>query len=158
MAGFELKEGEGYLNRDNENPEKFWGSFKVSKDMKKGDTINLTEWINTKDDGKVIHKLQERKPKAMQLVINGVVVFFSSLDQLVILPLLLIMELIILDDGLYQLIPITKKMIEGIELFDEINCLDLCELLRLKLTGYVDTLNLHMMNDGTGAMVGCMCR
>ena len=86
------------------------------------------------------------------------VVFFSSLDQLVILPLLLIMELIILDDGLYQLIPITKKMIEGIELFDEINCLDLCELLRLKLTGYVDTLNLHMMNDGTGAMVGCMCR
>ena len=68
------------------------------------------------------------------------------------------MELIILNDGLYQLIPITKKMIEGIELFDEINCLDLCELLRLKLTGYVDTLNLHMMNDGTGAMVGCMCR
>tara|TARA_R100001163_G_scaffold57675_1_gene45641 strand:- start:564 stop:770 length:207 start_codon:yes stop_codon:yes gene_type:complete len=68
------------------------------------------------------------------------------------------MELIILDDGLYQLIPITKKMIESIELFDEINCLDLCELLRLKLTGYVDTLNLHMMNDGTGAMVGCMCR
>ena len=155
---FELKEGEGYLNRDNENPEKFWGSFKISKDMKKGDTINLTEWINTKDDGRVIHKLQERKPKAMQLVINGVVVFFSSLDQLVILPLLLIMELIILDDGLYQLIPITKKMIEGIELFDEINCLDLCELLRLKLTGYVDTLNLHMMNDGSGAMVGCMCR
>tara|TARA_R100000773_G_C4110927_1_gene51125 strand:- start:135 stop:341 length:207 start_codon:yes stop_codon:yes gene_type:complete len=68
------------------------------------------------------------------------------------------MELIILNDGLYQLIPITKKMIEGIELFDEINCLDLCELLRLKLTGYVNTLNLHMMNDGTGAMVGCMCR
>tara|TARA_R100001591_G_scaffold84192_1_gene90628 strand:- start:775 stop:981 length:207 start_codon:yes stop_codon:yes gene_type:complete len=68
------------------------------------------------------------------------------------------MELIILNDGLYQLIPITKKMIEGIELFDEINCFDLCELLRLKLTGYVDTLNLHMMNNGTGAMVGCMCR
>jgi len=68
------------------------------------------------------------------------------------------MELIILDDGLYQLIPITKKMIEGIELFDEIDCLDLCELLRIKLTGYVDTINLHMMNDGSGAMVGCMCR
>ena len=68
------------------------------------------------------------------------------------------MELIILDDGLYQLIPITKKMIEGIELFDEIDCLDLCELLRIKLTGYVDTINLHMMNDGTGAMIGCMCR
>jgi hypothetical protein len=68
------------------------------------------------------------------------------------------MELIILDDGLYQLVPITKKMIEGIELFDEINCMDLCDLLRIKLTGYVDTINLHMMNDGTGAMIGCMCR
>ena len=68
------------------------------------------------------------------------------------------MELIILDDGLYQLVPITKKMIEGIELFDEINCMDLCDLLRIKLTGYVDTINLHIMNDGTGAMIGCMCR
>lgn len=68
------------------------------------------------------------------------------------------MELIILNNDLYQLIPITKKMIEGIKLFDGINCLDLCELLRIKLTGYVDTINLHMMNDGSGAMVGCMCR
>jgi len=38
---FELKEGEGFLNRDNENPEKYWGSFKVSQDLKQGDTINL---------------------------------------------------------------------------------------------------------------------
>ena len=68
------------------------------------------------------------------------------------------MELIILDDGLYQLVPITKKMIEGIELFDGINCMDLCDLLRIKLTGYVDTINLHIMNDGSGAMIGCMCR
>ena len=67
------------------------------------------------------------------------------------------MDLIILNDGLYQLIPVTKQMLEGIELFDEINCLDLCDILRLKLTGYVDTLNLHIMNDGSGSMIGCMC-
>jgi hypothetical protein len=60
---FELKPGEGYLNRDQENPEKFWGSYKISKDMKAGDTVNLTEYVNTKDDGKVIHHLVERKPK-----------------------------------------------------------------------------------------------
>ena len=64
------------------------------------------------------------------------------------------MELIILNDGLYQLIPVTKEILEGIELFDEINCFDLCDILRLKLTGYVDTLNLHIMNDGSGAMIG----
>ena len=68
------------------------------------------------------------------------------------------MELIILNDGLYQLIPVTKKMLEGIELISEANCFDVCDILRLKLTGYVDTLNLHIMNDGSGAFVGCMCR
>jgi|TARA_B100000073_G_C23350072_1_gene418518 hypothetical protein len=68
------------------------------------------------------------------------------------------MDLIILNDGLYQLIPVTKQMLAGIELFDEISCFDLCDLLRLKLTGYADTINLHIMNDGSGAMIGCMCR
>ena len=68
------------------------------------------------------------------------------------------MDLIILNDGLYQLIPVTKQMLEGIELFDEINCFDLCDILRLKLSGYVDTLNLHIMNDGSGNFIGCMCR
>ena len=68
------------------------------------------------------------------------------------------MDLIILDDGLYQLIPITKKMLEGIVLTEKIDCLELCEILRLKLTGYVDTLNLHIMNDGSGNWIGCMCK
>ena len=27
-----------------------------------------------------------------------------------------------------------------------------------KLSSYVDTLNLHMMNDGTGSFIGCMCK
>ena len=68
------------------------------------------------------------------------------------------MDLIILNDGVYHLIPVTKQILQGIEIFNEISCLDLCDLLRLKLTGYVDSINLHIMNDGTGAMVGCMCR
>ena len=68
------------------------------------------------------------------------------------------MELIILDDGLYQLIPVTKEILNGIELFDEISCFDLCDILRIKLTGYVNTINLHIMKDGSGAMIGCMCR
>jgi hypothetical protein len=68
------------------------------------------------------------------------------------------MDLIILNDGLYQLIPVTKEIMEGIELFNDVSCFDICDILRLKLTGYVDTLNLHIMNDGSGAFVGCMCR
>ena len=68
------------------------------------------------------------------------------------------MDLIILNDGLYQLIPVTKDIMEGIVVTTKIDCFDLCDILRLKLTGYVDTLNLHIMNDGSGSMMGCMCR
>ena len=70
------------------------------------------------------------------------------------------MDLIILNDGLYQLIPVTKEIMESIKLIDPagLTCFDLCDILRLKLTGYVNTLNLHIMNDGSGSMIGCMCR
>ncbi len=68
------------------------------------------------------------------------------------------MDLIILNDGLYQLIPVTKQIMEGIVITAEVECLDICEILRAKLTGYADTLNLHIMNDGTGYFYGCICR
>ena len=68
------------------------------------------------------------------------------------------MDLIILNDGLYQLIPVTKEIMEGIVITAEVDCLDLCEILREKLSGYVDSLNLHIMNDGSGNFVGCICR
>ena len=68
------------------------------------------------------------------------------------------MELIILNDGLYQLIPVTKQMMEHMSLLEPVSCMEMCEILRLKLTGYVDTLNLHIMKDGSGSLIGCMCR
>ena len=68
------------------------------------------------------------------------------------------MELIILNDGLYQLIPVTKEIMDGIVLMADVDCFDLCDILRKKLTGYADTLNLHIMNDGSGSFIGCMCR
>ena len=67
------------------------------------------------------------------------------------------MDLIILNEGIYQLIPVTSKILEDILIVSKIDCFDLCEILRLKLSGYVDTLNLHIMKDGS-ALVGCMCR
>jgi len=67
------------------------------------------------------------------------------------------MDLIILNDGLYQLIPVTSKILEDISLVSKVDCFDLCEILRLKLSGYVDTLNLHIMKDGS-ALIGCMCK
>ena len=68
------------------------------------------------------------------------------------------MELIIQNDGLYQLVAVTKEMTEHILLLAEVDCMDLCEILRLKLTTYADSLNLHVMNDGSGNFVGCICK
>ena len=68
------------------------------------------------------------------------------------------MDLIIFNDGLYQLIPVTKELMEGIVVTAKIDCFELCEIFRLKLTGYVDTLNLHIMNEGSGNFIGCMCK
>ena len=67
------------------------------------------------------------------------------------------MDLIILNDGIYHLIPVTKKLLEGMVITQDVDCFELCDLLRLKLTGYVDTLNLHIMNDGSGYFFGCVC-
>jgi hypothetical protein len=68
------------------------------------------------------------------------------------------MELIIQNDGLYQLVVVTKEMTEHISLLAEVDCIDLCEILRIKLTSYVDSLNLHVMNDGSGNFYGCICK
>ena len=68
------------------------------------------------------------------------------------------MELIILNDGLYQLIPLTKQMMEGIVITAEVDCFDLCDILRLKLTTYHEFVNRHVMNDGSGDFFGCICR
>ena len=68
------------------------------------------------------------------------------------------MELIILNDGVYQLVPVTKEILKGIEIIIEATCFDVCDILRLNLSGYVDTLNLHVMNDGSGYFFGCICR
>ena len=67
------------------------------------------------------------------------------------------MDLIILTDGLYHLVPITKQMTEGIELFTTVNCFELCDILRIKLSTYADyPINRHMMNDGSGDFFGCI--
>ncbi len=68
------------------------------------------------------------------------------------------MELIILNDGLYQLIPVTKEIMKGIVITAEVDCFDLCDILRLKLTTYHEFINRHVMNDGSGDFFGCICR
>ena len=68
------------------------------------------------------------------------------------------MDLIILNDGLYSLVPVTKAMMQGIEILTKVDCFDLCDILRLHLTTYHDApFNRHVMNDGSGDFYGCIC-
>ena len=67
------------------------------------------------------------------------------------------MDLIILNDGMYQLVPLTKQMMEHMSLVvNELDLFDLCDIIRLKLTTYDDFINAHVMNDGSGDFYGCI--
>ena len=69
------------------------------------------------------------------------------------------MDLIILNDGIYTLVPVTKQMMKDVMLFGQLNFFDLCDILRLKLTTYHEApINRHVMNDGSGDFFGCIMR
>ena len=71
------------------------------------------------------------------------------------------MDLIILSDEMYHLVPVTKQMMEGISLVEKvlIRCFDLCEILRIKLSVYYEPpMNAHIMKDGSGDFFGCICK
>ena len=68
------------------------------------------------------------------------------------------MELIIWNGELFQLLPVTKKMMEGIILTADVDCFDLCDILRVHLTSYVESINIHIMKDSSGTMIGCICK
>ena len=68
------------------------------------------------------------------------------------------MDLILLSNELYHLVEVTKEMTANIELLVEVDCFDLCEILRLHLTTYHEPWNVHVMNDGSGNFYGCICK
>ena len=68
------------------------------------------------------------------------------------------MDLIIQNDGLFSLVPVTKTMLEHIKIMVDVDCFDLCEIIRIKFTTYADSLNLYIMNNGSGNFYGCICR
>ena len=67
------------------------------------------------------------------------------------------MDLIIIQEGILNLVPVTKQMMEYIALVKQVDCFNLCDILRLKLSTYSETLTAHIMNDGSGAFMGCIC-
>ena len=63
------------------------------------------------------------------------------------------MDLIIFNDGLYYLYPVTPELVAG-ETWT--NCFDLCDILRAKLTVYNGEINQHVLKNGS-FFFGCIC-
>ena len=60
---------------------------------------------------------------------------------------------------MYYLVPVTKAIIGDIKLVAEVDCFQLCDILRIKLSTYAtDPVNAHVMNDGSGDFFGCICK
>ena len=58
------------------------------------------------------------------------------------------MDIIILQDGLYQLIQVAEFVPD---------CFDSCDEYREKFATYLDHINKWVMKDGGGFFYGCIC-
>ena len=48
---------------------------------------------------------------------------------------------------------------EGVKILEDVDCFDLCDILRLHLTIYYEApYNVHVMKDGSGDFYGCICK
>jgi len=67
------------------------------------------------------------------------------------------MDIIVLQEGLYHLYPVTKAMFQGATRPEIVDCFSLCDILREKLAVYLSEENRHVMNNGWGDFFGCIC-
>jgi len=66
------------------------------------------------------------------------------------------MDLIILQNGLYYLVPITAELLVG-EVWKD--CFDLCNIVRKKIVSHGSQVNMHIIKDGALAhFFGCICK
>ena len=67
------------------------------------------------------------------------------------------MDIIVLQEGLYHLYPVTKAMFVGAVRPEIVDCFSMCDILREKLAIYLSEENRHVMNNGSGYFFGCIC-
>ena len=41
------------------------------------------------------------------------------------------MDLLILNDGVFSLVPVTKAMLEHFKIYPELDCFSLCDIIRI---------------------------
>jgi len=66
------------------------------------------------------------------------------------------MSMIILQDGTYYLVEVTRHLFTGLSLPETIDLFSLCDVLREEYTTYLEHINQHVMKDGGGFFYGCI--
>ena len=66
------------------------------------------------------------------------------------------MSMIILQDGTYYLVEVTRHLFTGLSLPETIDLFSLCEVLRHEYTTYLEHMNKYVMKDGSGLFYGCI--
>jgi len=67
------------------------------------------------------------------------------------------MDLIILQDGLYEFIPATKEMFVGAIKPAIVDCFSMCEIVKNIQTTYLEIINKYVMVDSGAYFYGCIC-
>jgi hypothetical protein len=65
-------------------------------------------------------------------------------------------DLIVVSDIGYHLIPVTKSMLQGLDIPKGVDLFDLCDIIRKNLTTYIESKNIYIMNDSKYLFYGCM--
>jgi len=65
------------------------------------------------------------------------------------------MDLIIFANDLYNLVPVTKEMLQNISIPKGTDCFDLCNIIRENFT-YITDKNIYIINN-TDLFYGCIC-
>ena len=66
------------------------------------------------------------------------------------------MDLIIFANDLYNLVPVTKEMLQNISIPKGTDCFDLCNIIRENFTTYITNKNINIINN-TDLFYGCIC-
>jgi hypothetical protein len=66
------------------------------------------------------------------------------------------MDLIIFANDLYNLVPVTKEMLQNISIPKGTDCFDLCNIIRENFTTYITNKNIYIINN-TDLFYGCIC-
>lgn len=68
------------------------------------------------------------------------------------------MEMILYQEGVFELVTVTKDMFVNATRPEVVDCFSLCDIIRNLHTTYLEHINKYIMKDSGAYFYGCLCR